>query len=168
MTNNTNALYRAAAITTLLVGGLALIIGSFIGLSGLSLLIGCALGAFGTVLVATKQPKLPARPARATSSPAATSTATSANTDNGDVQTLFVGNLAFRANRHGLSELFGNYGTVINARVVTDRNTRKPKGYGFVEMNAIDADSAIEALNGHEFMGRTLNVSIAKDSKTRS
>lgn len=83
----------------------------------------------------------------------------------GNMMTLYVGNLAFKANRHALAKLFGEYGDVINARIATDRNTRKPRGYGFVEMSVADAQKAMGALDGETFFGRKLNVTEAKDQK---
>ena len=92
----------------------------------------------------------------------ATSPATT--TDSGaDTKTLYVGNIAFSARRHELEKLFSRYGDVQSIRIVTDRETRKPRGYGFVEMTPGDAHKAIGALDGFEFKGRNLRVNEAND-----
>lgn len=80
-------------------------------------------------------------------------------------QSIFVGNLAFKASARALRELFEEYGEVHAVRLMTDRVTRRPRGYGFVEMNASDAKKAIEALNGTEFYGRELKVNVANERK---
>lgn len=77
---------------------------------------------------------------------------------NGETQSVFVGNLAFKASRDDLRELFSKYGTVHSVRIMTDRATRRPRGFGFVEMATSDADRAIKALDGQEFHGRPLRV----------
>jgi len=82
-----------------------------------------------------------------------------------DLKTLFVGNLAFKARRDELSTLFSEYGQVNSVRIMTDRETRRPRGFGFIEMNANDAKAAIKALDGYEFMGRELKVNEANERK---
>ena len=84
-----------------------------------------------------------------------------------DTQTIFVGNLAFRANKYDLGKLFEDYGTVYSVRLMTDRATRKPRGFGFVEMAAKDAPKAIKELDGHEFHGRELRVNEANERRPR-
>ena len=84
---------------------------------------------------------------------------------NKDTKTLFVGNLAFKARRDELSTLFSEYGQVNSVRIMTDRETRRPRGFGFIEMNASDAKAAIKALDGYEFMGRDLKVNEANERK---
>lgn len=92
-----------------------------------------------------------------------TRTADKQNTSsNGDSTTLFVGNLAYKASARDLRTLFEEYGTVHSARIVTDRATRRPRGYGFVEIDSQAADAAIQALNDFDFSGRTLNVNVAR------
>ncbi|HKJ76563.1 MAG TPA: RNA-binding protein [Gammaproteobacteria bacterium] len=81
----------------------------------------------------------------------------------GERKTVYVGNLAFKASRDELRELFEPYGEVHSVRIMTDRATRKPRGFGFVEMDPAGADAAIDALNGQEFLGRTLKVNIGKE-----
>jgi RNA recognition motif-containing protein len=77
---------------------------------------------------------------------------------------LFVGNLSFDTTSAQLESLFSEVGPCDSASVVTDRNTGRSRGFGFVEMSsAADAQKAISALNGRELQGRTLNVSEAKE-----
>lgn len=72
---------------------------------------------------------------------------------------IFVSSLSFKTKKEELAELFAPYGEVTNARIILDKVTRRSKGYGFVEMdNEEQANAAIAALNGTEFMGRTINV----------
>lgn len=73
---------------------------------------------------------------------------------------LYVGNLAFSATADDLRELFGQYGSVSSADVITDRETGRSRGFGFVEMSD-GGDGAVEALNGTEMQGRTLTVNEA-------
>lgn len=80
-----------------------------------------------------------------------------------DNKTLYVGNLPFRTTRYELRELFQPYGKIHSARIVIDRATRKPRGYGFVEMDGKGAEKAIHSLNGHTMAGRNLKVSEAND-----
>lgn len=91
---------------------------------------------------------------------------TNRTSDNNDqVETIYVGNLAFKANHHDIKNLFSQYGDVHSVRLMTDRETRRSRGYGFVEMDQNHAESAINALNGDEFMGRSLKVNIANERK---
>lgn len=72
---------------------------------------------------------------------------------------IYVGNLPYAATDNDLQELFANHGTVTSARVIMDRMTGRSKGFGFVEMpERAEADKAIEAINGSDFMGRPLRV----------
>lgn len=84
---------------------------------------------------------------------------------NGQRETIYVGNLAFKANHQDVSNLFSQYGNVHSVRLMTDRETRRSRGYGFVEMDQAQAKSAIKALNGDDFMGRSLKVNIANERK---
>jgi len=78
---------------------------------------------------------------------------------------LYVGNLPWTFSNNQLSDTFKTHGNVISAKVVTDRETGKSKGFGFVEMeNENDANTAIKALNGAEVSGRKLVVAAAKTS----
>ena len=72
---------------------------------------------------------------------------------------LYVGNLSFSTNDSDLARIFGDYGTVTSAQVITDRDTGRSRGFGFVEMETADeAEKAISAMNGREADGRTLTV----------
>lgn len=80
---------------------------------------------------------------------------------------IFIAGLNFSTTDEGLSELFQEYGEITSARIITDRNTGRSKGYGFVEMDDAGAAKAIEELNGAEVDGRTLAVSEAKPREER-
>jgi len=82
-----------------------------------------------------------------------------------EVVSLFIGNLPFRASNQQLRQVFSEHGTVHNIRLMTDKVTRKPRGFGFVEMNKNHAKTAIKMLDGHEFMGRELKVNYANENK---
>jgi len=76
---------------------------------------------------------------------------------------LYVGNMSYDVTSEDLEQLFGAHGTVESAQVITDRNTGRSKGYGFVEMSSDDeAQAAMEALDGQEHGGRTIKVNEAK------
>ena len=85
----------------------------------------------------------------------------------GATESIFVGNLAFRMPPDALRELFEQYGTVHAVRLMTDRVTRKPRGFGFVVMDRRNARTAIKALDGKEFFGRPLKVNVAHERKPR-
>ena len=74
---------------------------------------------------------------------------------------LYVGNLAWGVTDDDLSGLFSEHGAVASAVVITDRETGRSRGFGFVEMED-GAETAIEALNGHDFQGRPLRVNEAQ------
>ena len=78
---------------------------------------------------------------------------------------LYVGNLPFSADEDQIRDLFsGNGRTVSEVKLVTDRDTGRPRGFGFVEMGSSeDADNAIRELNGREFGGRPLTVNEARE-----
>lgn len=77
---------------------------------------------------------------------------------------LYVGNLTFNTNSDDLERLFGEYGEVRKAQVISDRDTGRSRGFGFVEMGSSDeATAAINALNGTNIDGRDLTVNIAKE-----
>jgi len=77
---------------------------------------------------------------------------------------LFVGNLKFEVSESDLRELFGQYGTVADCKLVTDRETGRPRGFGFVEMSTdVEAAEATANLNGRDLQGRTLNVNEAQE-----
>ena len=76
---------------------------------------------------------------------------------------LFVGSLPWSVNDEELKETFEKHGTVVSAKVITDRDTRRSRGFGFVEMeSSSDADNAIKALNDSELNGRNIVVNEAK------
>ena len=82
---------------------------------------------------------------------------------------LYVGNLSFDVQNSDLEEMFAGHGTVRSAQVITDRDTGRSKGFGFVEMSADgEAKAAISALNGREHNGRALTVNEAKPREDRS
>ena len=76
---------------------------------------------------------------------------------------LYVGNLPFTATDESVRALFAKHGTVETISLVTDRETGRPRGFGFVEMSNVDASRAMQALNGTDFNGRTLKVNEAQD-----
>jgi len=78
------------------------------------------------------------------------------------VRTLYVGNLPWATKSEELIAAFSQHGEVVNGRIITDRETGRSKGFGFVEVSDEDADKIIEAMNGAEFAGRVLTVSEAK------
>ncbi|MFN0065264.1 MAG: RNA recognition motif domain-containing protein [Chlamydiales bacterium] len=81
---------------------------------------------------------------------------------------LYVGNLSHDINDEELKNIFGSHGSVVSARVITDRETRRSKGFGFVEMEtAEEAQAAIEALHSKEVHGRPLTVNVARPKEER-
>jgi RNA recognition motif-containing protein len=77
------------------------------------------------------------------------------------VKKIYVGNLAWSATESDLRELFSTVGTVHSAAVVSDRETGRSRGFGFVEMDDADAEKAIRQLDGRELGGRNLRVNEA-------
>jgi len=81
---------------------------------------------------------------------------------------LYVGNLPFSVNDNTLREKFASIGSVDSAKVITDRDTGRSKGFGFVEMSSgSEAQAAIDGLNGQSIGGRAMNVSEAKPQAPR-
>jgi len=77
---------------------------------------------------------------------------------------LFVGNLPYSVTELDLRDLFGTFGTVTDAKIVTDRETGRPRGFGFVEMsNETEAKKAIEEANGRDVKGRAIAVKEAEE-----
>ncbi len=76
---------------------------------------------------------------------------------------LYVGNLPFSASEDSVRDLFADHGEVESVNLITDRETGRPRGFGFVEMDDAGADAAIQALDGEEFEGRSLKVNEAQD-----
>ena len=81
---------------------------------------------------------------------------------------LYVGNLSYQVDSSELEKLFSAHGTVSSAQIISDRETGRSKGFGFVEMNSDDeAQAAIAALNGQDYQGRTLTVNEARPREER-
>jgi hypothetical protein len=80
---------------------------------------------------------------------------------------LYVGNLPFTATEDAVRNLFAPHGTVEKLSLINDRDTGRPRGFGFVEMSSADASRAMQALNGQDFDGRSLKINEAQD-KARS
>ncbi len=82
---------------------------------------------------------------------------------------IYVGNLSYSTSDSDLEQLFSGHGTVNSAQVIMDRDTNRSKGFGFVEMeNQAEAKAAISALDGTNFMDRTLSVNEARPRENRS
>ena len=82
---------------------------------------------------------------------------------------LFVGNLSFNTTENDLQDAFAAHGTVVEANLMVDRMSGRPRGFGFITMSsAEEAQKAIEALNGASLDGRNLTVNIAKPREERS
>ena len=75
---------------------------------------------------------------------------------------IYVGNLSFRTTEEELTSLFEQMGSVESASIITDRDTGRSKGFGFVSMSDEDAEKAIAAYNGKDFGGRALTVNEAR------
>ena len=81
---------------------------------------------------------------------------------------IFIAGLSFKVNDSDLANLFEEYGAVTSAKVITDRQSGRSKGYGFVEIDDNEAGAkAIAELNGAEYDGRTISVSEAKPREDR-
>ena len=76
---------------------------------------------------------------------------------------MYVGNLPFTATEDTVRALFSKHGTVEKVSLITDRDTGRPRGFGFVEMSNADASRAMQALNGADVEGRALKVNEAQD-----
>ena len=83
------------------------------------------------------------------------------------MKNIFVGNLPFSASADDVRALFEQYGEVSSAKVITDRDTGRSRGFGFVEMPEEQADAAISALAGYEMDGRPLRVNEAMERRDR-
>ncbi len=78
---------------------------------------------------------------------------------------IYVGNLPWSATQEGVESLFSPYGEVLSVKLVSDRETGRARGVGFVEMEDADAINAIAALDGKEFDGRALRINKAEPKK---
>uniref|UniRef100_A0A7C4EJ15 RNA-binding protein n=1 Tax=Fundidesulfovibrio putealis TaxID=270496 RepID=A0A7C4EJ15_9BACT len=76
---------------------------------------------------------------------------------------LYVGNLSFSSTEDDVRNLFSNYGEVFSVALITDRETGRLRGFGFVEMDDAGAQAAIQNIDGKEFGGRTLKVNEAQE-----
>jgi RNA recognition motif-containing protein len=83
------------------------------------------------------------------------------------VKKLYVGNLPFTATEDALRQLFAKHGAVQSVAVIMDRETGRPRGFGFVEMDDSAAAAARQALDGYEMDGRKLKVNEAQDKPRR-
>ncbi len=82
---------------------------------------------------------------------------------------IYVSNLNFSTSSESLQELFAEYGEIDSAKVITDRETGRSRGFGFVEMpNDAEGQKAIDELNGTDFEGKTITVNVARPRTERS
>jgi len=84
------------------------------------------------------------------------------------MKSIYVGNLPFSATEEELKGLFAQYGPVSSVKLVSDRETGRPRGFAFVEMEDAPAMAAIEALNGKDFGGRNLRINEAREREQRT
>lgn len=81
---------------------------------------------------------------------------------------MYVSNLGYHITEDDLRKLFGQYGQVTSAKVVTDRETGRSRGFGFVEMESkTEASAAMDKLNGKELEGRAISVTVAREKESR-
>lgn len=78
------------------------------------------------------------------------------------MKSIYVGNIPYTATKEQISEIFSKYGEVKSVKIILDKETKKPKGFCFVEMQDNEALQAISNLNNKEFLGRSLRVNEAK------
>ena len=81
--------------------------------------------------------------------------------------TIYVGNLPFSATEDDVRNLFAEYGNVQSVKLIIDRDTGRPRGFGFVEMDGSEAAAAIEALDGQDYDGRSLRINEARPREER-
>ena len=82
-------------------------------------------------------------------------------------RTLYVGNLPWATTETDLADLFTPYGNVVSSRIITDKDTGRSRGFGFVEVADEDADKMIDAMNGADIGGRQIVVNEAKPKQGR-
>ncbi|MBU1277249.1 MAG: RNA-binding protein [Proteobacteria bacterium] len=80
---------------------------------------------------------------------------------------IYVGNLSYDSTEQSIRDLFEQYGQVTSVKMIEDRETGRPRGFGFVEMDSSAANAAIQALNGTDLDGRSLKVNEAKPRESR-
>nr|WP_319775884.1 RNA-binding protein [uncultured Sphaerochaeta sp.] len=83
------------------------------------------------------------------------------------MKNIYVGNLPFSTNEDEVRDLFAQYGTVHTVSLITDRETGRLRGFGFVEMDEDGAQAAIDTLNGADMKGRSLRVNLARERGDR-
>lgn len=83
------------------------------------------------------------------------------------MKSIYVGNLPFTASEDDVRSLFEPYGAVSSVKLVSDRDTGRPRGFGFVEMEDDDAETAIRELNGKDMDGRALRINEAQPRSPR-
>ncbi len=81
---------------------------------------------------------------------------------------IYVSNLSYDTTDDSLQELFEEYGEVASVKIISDRETGRPRGFGFVEMSDTQGQRAIDALHETDFEGKTLNVTVARPRTERS
>jgi len=82
---------------------------------------------------------------------------------------LYVGNMSYQSSETDLEEAFGAYGTVRSVNIIMDRDTGRPRGFAFVEMDSDEAaQAAIQGLDGTDLGGRSLKVNVAKERDSRA
>ena len=82
---------------------------------------------------------------------------------------IYVSNLSYNTDDESLQQLFADYGEVTSAKIITDRETGRSRGFGFVEMpNDTEGQKAIDELNETDFEGKTINVNVARPKMERS
>jgi RNA recognition motif-containing protein len=86
---------------------------------------------------------------------------------NSGMKTIYVGNLPFSASEDELRKLFSRYGEVHSVNLIMDRETGRPRGFGFVEMESEGAQAAIAALNGTQLGGRALRINEARERERK-
>ncbi|MDR1684900.1 MAG: RNA-binding protein [Desulfovibrio sp.] len=82
-------------------------------------------------------------------------------------KSLYVGNLPWSATEEGIRGLFAEHGNVVSVKLISDRETGRARGFGFVEMDDADAPGAVQALNGAAYEGRNLRVNEAQPREAR-
>ncbi len=81
--------------------------------------------------------------------------------------TLYVGNLPWNTTPDDLTNFFAQYGEVLSSRIITDRETGRSRGFGFVEVGDVEVDQMVQELNGKDFNGRPLTVNEAKPKQAQ-